>query len=679
MTARIFTLFLLVLISNFITFRPIEIESEAASPHPQLTSAPTVTLRAASGAAIEFVTQNGRPRGQNLPQSLGIPHLVLYRNGELTDPSERTLIVEVSGIEVPPTGVTLVLEVETQHGDPDLSGDRESRISIWRATQQLTNTAGFTQTGVTAIFTYQFKDSLTSGTGKIATPTDYMRYDFAVMDTRYPDSSPLHAINGDFALLLENQWVAGLPEVEEESIGAAPDELVVYFCDMFPFQKSIHDKSTWVPREAVPDYIRTEIVPRMVEAISIQTDVWGFPWYRAWTSYRPEEPERLSVALTDGQTWFHGRAPGRGHSGISINVKGGENASYDTLTDGLMSTFHHELFHNLQRNLAQKSRGSKDVNGQGDAWDFFIEGTAVLASSVGQPVVQLAKNSETRAYISKANYFIGGDGTPGELNRSYEKISPYHAAIYWRFLYEQCGGMKNGIEKPAAGMQIIRRALIALYSTDIVDISYSTNLVAYLPGIMDMALKSSLCPFTTYEESLIAFAQSIYALRLGGGRCIEPGLPDGCGFYDPHGVYRDPQIKTITYTGTASTYSDTDQIFPAGINSSFGMDFVDVELDPTTDGQSLTVEFYSDQWTEAEFDVQIWTLIDSDSGISRPRVTSITATEKILARGTPDGQLVYVIPEIDLTNSNRLGMVITRIDAKEGSDPIGAYSIVLRP
>ena len=74
MTARIFTLFLLVLISNFITFRPIEIESEAASPHPQLTSAPTVTLRAASGAAIEFVTQNCRPRGQNLPQSLEFPH-----------------------------------------------------------------------------------------------------------------------------------------------------------------------------------------------------------------------------------------------------------------------------------------------------------------------------------------------------------------------------------------------------------------------------------------------------------------------------------------------------------------------------------------------------------------------------------------------------------------------------
>ena len=344
-----------------------------------------------------------------------------------------------------------------------------------------------------------------------------------------------------------------------------------------------------------------------------------------------------------------------------------------------MSTFHHELFHNLQRNLAQKSRGSKDVNGQGDAWGFFIEGTAVMASSVGQPVEQLTKNSETRAYISKANYFIGGDGIPGELNRSYEKISPYHAAIYWRFLYEQCGGMKNGIENPAAGMQIIRNALIALYSKDTVDISYSTNLVEYLLGIMDLALMSSLCPFTTYEESLIAFAQSIYALRLDGGRCIEPGLPAGCGFYDPHGVYRDPQIKTITYTGTASTYTDTDQIFPAGINSSFGMDFVDVVLDPTTDGQSLTVEFYSDQLTEAEFNLQIWTLSDSEGGEKRPRVTNIMAAEKILTRGTPDGQLVYVIPAIDMTKFNKLGLVITRLDAKEGSDPIGAYSIVLQP
>jgi hypothetical protein len=239
--------------------------------------------------------------------------------------------------------------------------------------------------------------------------------------------------------------------------------------------------------------------------------------------------------------------------------------------------------------------------------------------------------------------------------------------------------MKNGIENPTAGMQIIRNALIALYSKDTVDISYSTNLVEYLPGIMDKALKSSLCPFTTHEESLIAFAQSIYALRLDGGRCIEPGIPAGCGFYDPHGVYRDPQIKTITYKGTASTYSDKDQIFPAGINSSFGMDFVDVTLDPITDGQSLTVEFYSDQLTEAEFNVQIWMLIDSDSGMSRPRVTNIMATEKILARGNPAGRLFYVIPAIDMTKFNRLGLVITRIDAKEGSDPIGAYSIVLHP
>jgi hypothetical protein len=483
----------------------------------------------------------------------------------------------------------------------------------------------------------------------------------------------------DFALLLENQWLARLPEVEEESDEAAPDELVVYFCDMFPFQRSIHDKSTWVPREEVPDYVHSELVPRMVEEFRFQTDVWGFPWYQAWTSYRPEEPDRLSVALTDGQTWFHGRAPGRGHSGISINVKGGENARYDTLTDGLMSTFHHELFHNIQRNLAQTNGGRTDVNGQGDAWDIFTEGTAVLASSVGQPYLHLAKNSGTRAYVSNANYFVGGSGIPGELNRSYEVMSPYHATIYWRFLYEQCGGMKYGIENPAAGMQVIRHALIALYSRGTVDIRYSTDLVEKLPEIMDEALKNAECPFTTYNESLIAFARSIYALRLDGGRCVMPGMPARCGFYDPPEVYRDPLVNTITYSGTAITYSEADQLFPAGINSSFVMDFVEVVLDPTADGQSLTIAIYSDQGADAEFDMQLWTVVDSGGGVRPQRVTSIISNEEILALVTQDGCRSYVIPVIDITMYNRLGIVITRLDAEESSDPIGAYNIVLQP
>jgi hypothetical protein len=610
---------------------------------------------------------------------MDVPHLVLYRNGELTDPGERTLMVEVTGIEVPRTGVVVTLEVETQHGDPDRGGGPGQRIPLWRATQRITNPRGVTQRGVTVFFEHEFNQSVLSGTTEITAPSDYMRYELSVVDAGQVSGAPLHRFDGEYALLLENQWLARLAEVQEASPGAAPDELVVYYCDMFPFQKSIHDPGSWLPREEVAEYVRTELVPRMVEAFRVQSDAWGFPWYHAWTSYRPEEPERLSVALTEGQTWFHGGAPARGHSGISINVKGGENARYETLTDGLMSTYHHELFHNLQRNLDQGAGGDGDVGGQGDVWEFFSEGTAVLASSVGQPAVQLAKDAGVRAYLSQANYFVGGDGVPGDLNRSYEVMSPYHTAIYWRFLYEQCGGMQNGIEDPAAGMRVIRQALMALYSGNAVDIGSSTDLVGTLPEIMEQALSGSACPFVTYEESLSAFARALYALRLDDGRCNRPGEPAGCGLYDPNHVYVDPPLSVLTYTGSRLTYGAGEQLHPAGIPSSYGVDLIDVVLDPGAVGQTLVVEVYGAPAAEAEFEVQVWRLAAPGEGVGSQRWPTRSTAPETLAPVGADGRLSHVIPAIDTPAYNRLGLIITRIDAQEGSDPIGAYTIVLRP
>jgi hypothetical protein len=640
----------------------------------QITSAPAATLRAASGATIRFKTHNGRTIDDVPPQTLDLPHLVLYRNSALTDPDERTLIVEVTGIKVPPAGVTVTLEVKTQHGDPDLGGGPSNRIPVWREARWITNTLGTTQMDVTAVFTQEFDETVISGTGTIATPTDYFRYDISVTDVDHPLTDPLHASGEDYAFLMENQWIVPLPEVPEESAGAAPDELIVYYCDMFPFQKSIHDPTTWLPREDVPGYVRTELVPAMIEAFRVQTDEWGFPWYDAWTSYRPgADPERLSAALADGRTWFHGRAPSRGHSGISVKVKGGENAHYDTLADGIMSTFHHELFHSLQRNIDQHYGGNGDVDGEEDAWEFFSEGTAVLASSVGQPAVQFAQISGPRAYTSSANNFVAGGGLlGGKLNTSYERMSPYRAAIYWRFLYEQCGGMKDGLEDPGAGMQVISRALEILYSEDVVDISSSTNLVGALPEIMDRALEGSSCPFQTHAESLAAFARAIYALRVDGGRCTESGTPAGCGFYDPYGLYHDPPLSTITYTGADQRYSDA-------IRSSFGMDFVDVIWDPAADGQPVTLEFHGAQGADAEFNVQIWQLMDPEVGTRPRRIGAAAIPSVVPGRVNPDGRLVHTISAIDTAATNRLGLVITRIDARETSDPVGAYTVVLHP
>jgi hypothetical protein len=666
----------------------------------QAVSVPTATLRAASGAAITFVTQNGQTVGEVPPQALELPHLVLDRNGTLTESDERTLIVEVIGIDVPPDGVTVTLKVESQHGDPDLGGGSDNRIPVWDESQRIANTLGVTHTGVTAVFVHEFDATVISGTERMPTPTDYFRYDITVLGTNHSVANPLHAFSEDYAFLMENQWIAPLPEVQEESAGAAPDELIVYYCDMFPFQKSIHDPTTWLPRRDVTAYVGSELVPQMVEAFRIQTDEWGFTWYHAWTSYRSgKDAERLSVALADGQTWFHGEAPSRGNSRMSIKVKGGDNARYDTLTDGLMSTFHHELFHNLQRNINLHNGGSGDVGGAEGAWQFFSEGTAVLASSVGQPAVQFAPTSALRAFMAHARNFVRGDGTVGDLNRSYERMSPYHAAIYWRFLYEQCGGMKDGVEDSGAGMEVIRRALTELYSgkaigvaqklprilsrifpakstklkmDDSIDISSSTDLIGTVPEIMDRALEGSSCPFKTYEDSLVAFAGAIYGLQLDGGRCIEPGTPAGCGLYDPHHLYHGPSRNTITFAGA-------DQEYQEGIGSSFGVDFVEVILDPAADGQPLTLEFFGAPGAGAEFDVQLWKLLDPGGGARPQRIPTPTIAPESLTRVNADGRQFYVVPAIDTSVHNRLGLIITRLDAKENSDPIGEYTVVLRP
>lgn len=357
-------------------------------------------------------------------------------------------------------------------------------------------------------------------------------------------------------------------------------------------------------------------------------------------------------------------------------VEGGENARYDTLTDGIMSTFHHELFHSLQRNINLNYGGDGEVDGEQKTWQLFSEGTAVLVSSVGQPVDQFTRISGPRAYMSNANSFLGGDGLFGDLNRSYERVVAHHTAIYWRFLYEQCGGKTDGVEHPTAGMDVIRRALTTLYSGEVVDIGSSTDLVKHLPQVMDRALRGSACPFQTYEQSLVAFARAIYALRLDGGRCTTPGAPVGCGFYDPNGLYHDPPSSTIVYTGTPIVYAEADQAFPAGIGSSFGMDFVEVVLDPAVDGQPLVLELYGAPGADAEFGVRLWKLMGSGQGAKPRRVPSQMMAPEIL-RADGNGRFNYVIPAIDTGAYNRLGLTITRVDANESLDPVGAYTILL--
>jgi hypothetical protein len=622
-----------------------------ASPSEQGAAQLAIALRAASGATIPFMTQNGATVEGVLAQALDLPHLVLYRSGALTPAEERTLVLELSGIEVPAAGVTVTLEIETQHRDPDFAAEPGPRLAVWRESQRLTPLWYAPKRALTAVFVHEFGATVPSGAESFATSTDYFRYEVTVTDIDHPSTNPLYAFSQEYAFLMENQWVVQLPEVHEASLGAAPDELVVYYCDMFPFRKDDADPGTWLPREAVTAYVGTELVPQMAEAFRVQSDEWGFPWTDAWTSYRTEDAERLSVALGDGQTWFHGPAPARGDARLSINASSRDNADYDSLTDALMSTFHHELFHNLQRNLNLSLGGDGRAGGQDNRWKFFSEGTAVLASSVAQPEVHLGPSSQRRAYMTYANrYRLWGGGRFQDLIANYDQVDPYYAAFYWRFLFEQCGGMQDA----AAGMEIVRRALMTLYAGKIVDISTSSDLFGATPEVLDRALAGSSCPFQAYRESLSAFSRAIYALRIEGGRCVDAGTPSGCGFCDPYGVYAAPSARTIAYTGAAQ---EIELEAPSGA----GNDLIDVILDPVTEEQHLTLEFNA----AADLDVRMLFLLDEGEGTSPSVAFGEEGVVELSAERTPDDHLRFTIPEIHTAASNRLGLIVTRFGGEE--------------
>ncbi len=511
------------------------------------TPSALVTIQASSGETIEFQTQNGITRQGSEPDISRIPRLPLYVNHDLTESIKRTLQFEISGLQIPSPGAMVTLLVETQEKDPELRDPnldsyQRKRIPVWETSTWIDSDETTNPTGSRVTFSKTFEETVESGDkGWIRTPTGYFRYEIVIQVVGDSLNTTIYEFQQEYAFLMENQWTAPLPDVPEESAGAAPDELVIYYCNMTRFQKDIEDNSSLIPRRAVDDYVGTVLLPGMIEAFRMQSQDWGFPWYDAWTGNRGDlDAERLSVALTDGKTWYHGQASPSGNSKISINVSGGDNSAYDSLMDGVMSIFHHELFHHQQKNINQYFDGQGWTSGKRNQWQFFSEGTAILASSVAQPEIQFARDSAERVYIKNANFFLAND-----IGKGFSEINPYYGAMYWRFLYEHCGGMSAGIENPAAGLKIIRRALLSLYQNAEGEAGERATLDDWMPRIMDQALDGSACPFQTYSQSLAAFAQALDTLRYGNGRCQSPGIPEGCGFFDPHSLYTDPPVDTL--------------------------------------------------------------------------------------------------------------------------------------
>ena len=588
-----------------------------------------------------------------------IPHLVLNRNGVLTPGYERTLDIEAYNVPVYAPGIRVILAISTQHQDPDQQEKNGSRIQIWREEQFVPHTDQ-TQQGVRLTFSVTFDRHTMLDDKPVITPTDYFRYQIFIIDV---NGNLRQSYTEDYAFLMENHWRAPLPKLLETEPGSAPDELLVYYCDMIPFQADMRDPATQIPRQSVARFVQVDLIPAMVQAIQTQSNEWGFAWYPEWRNYRrDEDPKTLSVALGEYGVWFHGEAPSLGHSMISIRVDGSAG-EYDNLKDGIMSIFDHELFHNHQRSINLHFSSNANIAGKNEVWKTFSEGTAVLASSVGQPQVQFEQTSSLRSYMKRANAFIGADGVfGGGLNKSYEKI-PYHTAIYWRFLFETCGGLEN----TATGMGVIRTVLETLYKGEVVNIHNSTALTESLPSIMDSALaQSSSCPFSNYHESLQDFARTIYMLRTENGRCANAS-DNNCGFYDPNSLYSTPPVEHAYIAETPTTYVN------GNIPTSYGIDFVEVELGTVTDDKSLKLSIAKSSASKAEFSIEVVL-------VKTHRAPSDVEDKSVLIRELPaidmgNGHFVFDIDNINLSQFDCLGLIITRIDTNEKTDSNGSYTV----
>ncbi|MGE5375066.1 MAG: hypothetical protein ACM3XO_08405 [Bacteroidota bacterium] len=623
------------------------------------SSGMSVSLRAATDATILFKSTNGEQTRAPQEQERKIPYLVLDRNGVATPGFERTLRLSLENLRVPAPGLYAELQVQTQHSNPDEPGAaNKEKLLVWEEARYIPGTPDSQGPGsldFNIVFQNAFEDRGTS----VRTPTDYYSYRLTLSD---PQGNVLQSFEQDYAFLLESQWRVPLPKVRESAPGAAPNVLLVYFCDMVPFQADARDLESRIPRQDVERYVQTELIPAMVSAFLVQSNLWNMPWYPEWSNFRSvEESKTLSVALGGAGTWFHGAAPSLGHAMISIRVDG-TYGEYPNLTDGILSVFHHELFHNQQRNISLHEAGNDNISGRDQAWEFFSEGTAVLASLVGQPGVQMQFSGMPRSYLKRANAFIGSDGMiGGGLNKSYTEV-PYHTALYWRFLYERCGGIKAGIEDPAAGMQIIRHVLETLYSGTVVNINSSTASIQSLPRIMDMALQATpTCAFKSFNESLVGFTRSIYMLRRADGRCLG-SLTATCGFFDPHHLYSVPNAESDILAAGA--------VLDGAIPSSFGLDLVALSLDPSVQGKTVQLNFDSIQSPGDEFHVELW----AHRRLSQA-ADNVNGKDLMYSGRSRNGRLVIALGRINVQEYSSLDVVITRMDTHEAASDPGRYTI----
>lgn len=458
-----------------------------------------LTLTAANGAAIQFKSNNGESSGEQVAQESSLPHLVLLRNGALTPAEERTLLVTLTSQQKTSAApVYIEIRLETQKGDPDRNSASSSRITAYQRVLKV-------EASVTQEITFGAV-SLAAGELVDPNPTGYYRLVIRAVDMAGERIEQSEVVV-DYAFLLENQWVAPLQAPES----AGPQELLVYYTDMTPFQVNSFDPQGRLARQEVNGYIETVVIPGMQAVFALQQS-WGFEWHPEWRGFRPEGlPGQLTVALTDRSEWYHGPAPRGGYGLIAINVNQYRLQTYSTLTDWIVSMFSHELFHNWQRSLNQHAGGQGDTEGRHDVWEVVTEGTALLVESLTRETLGFADGTNGSPYTARAAAFISRlESTDAAFELPFSTMSPYEMVVYWRYLYDSSRVDGSSQHNTSAGLAIIRRTLASLYSDK---------------GLLDIQPQDLAAGFTRLMERVLegAYAEN----KHGFGQALSGWLRDG--------------------------------------------------------------------------------------------------------------------------------------------------------
>jgi hypothetical protein len=160
-------------------------------------------------------------------------------------------------------------------------------------------------------------------------------------------------------------------------------------------------------------------------------------------------------------------------------------------------------------------------------------------------------------------------------------------------------------------------------------------------------------------------------LRYDGGRLVN-NLGSASAAARDYGRYYGLDQANANPVPASETDEAEELTFRGAIPTSYGMDFVELLLDPSVHGQALAIRVQG-EGAVVRFHVQVWKLVPDPTGI-KPRAVA-AAPESALQ--TDDGAYVYVIPNVDTTAYDRLALIITRLDSDETIDPVGNYQVML--